>query len=124
MGAPTEGGLPCASHALSSSSWAQSPAPRSAIAIATAEPNGQPVPSVPPVATEARAPAVERASRASVIQTDLWMTQAMGLPTASGPMFTGGVIDQQLEHSRDPGFLAELEQTQRDVDRMLGEGAP
>lgn len=47
------------------------------------------------------------------------MTQRMAAPNAAGPMFTGQVQDDQLTHSRNPGFIRELEEHQADIDRML-----
>lgn len=102
--------------------WAAISAGAVGLAIATADPGPTRPPAVPP--TNERQQEPRRNDSPSVIQTDLWMTQAMGIPTAGGPMFTGGVVDQQLQHSRDAGFVAELEQAQRDIDRMLGRGTP
>jgi len=56
------------------------------------------------------------------LQADADMTQQMSVPGASGPMADGGVMDDQLRHARDPGFVKELEAHQRGIDRMLGRG--
>jgi len=47
------------------------------------------------------------------LQADANMTQQMSVPAASGPMADGRVVDDQLRHARDPGFVEELEAHQR-----------
>ena len=56
------------------------------------------------------------------LQADADMTQQMSVPAASGPMADGRVVDDQLRHARDPGFVEELEAHQRGIDQMLGRG--
>jgi len=56
------------------------------------------------------------------LQADADMTQQMSVPAASGPMADGRVVDDQLRHARDPGFIEELEAHQRGIDQMLGRG--
>ena len=52
------------------------------------------------------------------------MTEQMSVPDASGPMFDGTVIDDQLRRSQDPAYVAALEAHQREIDRMLGRVTP
>ena len=85
-------------------------------------------PGVPPEAPGTGA-ALEPATNArdvsdAQLHQDYNMTQYMSLPNATGPMFTGGAPDPQLEHSTDPAFVRRLEAHQREVDRMLGKYAP
>jgi hypothetical protein len=79
-------------------------------ALALATPGGAPTsPDVPAVGVR---PAHEQ------LQNDTSMIEQMSTLNAD----TGRQNhrrDQQLERSRDPGFLAALEQHQADVDRML-----
>jgi len=56
------------------------------------------------------------------LQADADMTQQMSVPGASGPMADGRVVDDQLRHTWDPGFVKELEAHQRGIDQMLGRG--
>ena len=55
-----------------------------------------------------------------VLQEAAQMTQAMSASTASGPMFTGRIVDEQLKLSvRDPEFVRELNAYVQHRDRML-----
>jgi hypothetical protein len=56
------------------------------------------------------------------LQADADMTEQMAVPNASGPMADGRVVDDQLRHARDPGFVKELKAHQRGIDQMLGRG--
>ena len=58
------------------------------------------------------------------LQADLQMTQQMSVPGASGPMFSGAVVDDLLRRSQDPAYVAALEAHQREIDRMLGRTTP
>jgi len=59
------------------------------------------------------------------LQADLQMTEQMGVPGASGPMFNGSVVDDQLRRSlADPGYAAALTARQREIDQMLARGTP
>ncbi len=58
------------------------------------------------------------------LQADLRMTEQMSVPGASGPMFDGTVVDDQLRRSQDPAYVAALETHQREIDRMLGRVTP
>ena len=74
-------------------------------------------------------PAADRVGRATAspedqLHQDYNMTQYMSGPNASGSMSTGQVTDPQLQHSSDPAFVRELEEHQRDIDRMLARGEP
>ena len=59
-----------------------------------------------------------------VLQRDAAMTQRMSAPDADGPMQRYQVVDPQLEHSRQVGFVDALEAHVADVDRMLATPAP
>lgn len=80
--------------------------------------------AAPVIAPTSDTPARRAISRDDQLHQDYNMTQYMSGPTASGPMFTGQLTDAQLEHSSDPAFVRELEQHQRDIDRMLARGEP
>lgn len=60
----------------------------------------------------------------SQLHQDYNMTRYMGNPDAAGPMFSGQLVDPQLQHSQSPAFVRELEEHQADMDRMLGKGQP
>ena len=72
----------------------------------------------PPTPIRAPAPAVPAADHTQ-LQVDSDMTQRMSTPNASGAMQDGKVTDPQLTHSSNPAFVAQLEQHQQDIDRML-----
>ena len=72
----------------------------------------------PATPTRTPAPAVGAADHTQ-LDVDFQMTQRMSTPNASGPMQEGRVTDPQLTHSSAPAFVAQLEQHQRDIDRML-----
>lgn len=59
-----------------------------------------------------------------LLQRDANMTQRMSSPTANGPMQSGQVRDEQLDHSQNPAFVRALEQHQSDIDRMLARPTP
>ena len=58
------------------------------------------------------------------LQADLRMTEQMSVPAASGPMFDGALVDDQLRRSQDPAYVAAIETHQREIDRMLGCATP
>ena len=67
--------------------------------------------------------AVVAGSSHDQLQSDANMTQQMSAPSAN----TGSQAhrnDAQLDRSQSPGYLAELEQHQADIDRMLARGTP
>jgi hypothetical protein len=90
-------------------------------AVATTTVERVPAPATTPTAAPTARPTV---SREDQLHQDYNMTQYMSDSNASGPMFTGQLTDAQLEHSSDPAFVRELEQHQRDIDRMLARGEP
>ena len=53
-----------------------------------------------------------------ILQADANMTQRMSVPSADTAR-QNHLSDGQLARSQDPGYLAQLEQHQRDLDRML-----
>jgi hypothetical protein len=65
------------------------------------------------------APAPVQAGDHRLHQLDADMTQRMSTPTADGPMQTGATRDAQLDSSGNAAYLAQLEQHQRDIQRML-----
>lgn len=72
----------------------------------------------------ARAPTSGGNYSHEVLQGDAEMTQRMSTPTADGRMQRGETRDAQLDRSQNPGFLADLEQHQADIDRMLARPTP
>ena len=58
------------------------------------------------------------------LQADYDMTRYMANPDATGPMFTYGATDPQLQHASDPAFVRALEDHTAVMDRMLGRGRP
>lgn len=54
-----------------------------------------------------------------LLQRDADMTRQMSAPNADGPMQRYQVVDPQLEHSQQAGFVPALEDHQSDIDRML-----
>ena len=79
--------------------------------------------AVPPATSTTPGPSGALASDPD-LHADSNMTRYMSSPGASGPMFTGQVIDPQFRHSQDPAFVRELERHQQEMDRMLGRGQP
>ena len=59
-----------------------------------------------------------------VLQRDADMTQQMSAPNSDGPMQRYEVVDPQLEHSQQVGFVQALEDHQADTDRMLAIPTP
>jgi hypothetical protein len=69
--------------------------------------------------------AVGHAYSQQLLQAAAAMTQDMGTPNASGPMFTGQLRDEQLRLAlQDPEFVRELNQYEQNQNRMLGKGTP
>lgn len=88
------------------------PAPASPVAVTVTLTTATPPTPTPPAASV-------RADAHDTLQRDAEMTQRMSAPTASGPMLSGQIRDEQLDHSQSPGFVKALEQHQADIDRML-----
>jgi hypothetical protein len=63
-------------------------------------------------------PAPQGSRDHETLQIDADMTQQMSTPNADTAR-QNHLRDPQLARSQDPGYLAALEQHQRDVDRML-----
>lgn len=93
------------------------PAPASPVAVTVTLTTATPPTATPPTPTPPAASV--RADAHDTLQRDAEMTQRMSAPTASGPMFSGQIRDEQLDHSQSPGFVKALEQHQADIDRML-----
>lgn len=93
------------------------PAPASPVAVTVTLTTLAPPTATQPTPTPPAASV--RADAHDTLQRDAEMTQRMSAPTASGPMFSGQIRDEQLDHSQSPGFVKALEQHQADIDRML-----
>jgi hypothetical protein len=78
------------------------------------------------VARSAASPAaVGHVYSQQLLQAAAAMTQGMGTPNASGPMFTGQLRDEQLRLAlQHPEFVRELNQYEQNQNRMLGKGTP
>jgi hypothetical protein len=101
-----------------------------AVVLAIA-PQGEAARSVRPVSQTDQGPQGEPARPVrpvsqtdhSVLQRDAEMTQQMSVSGAPGVMEQGRTPhDDQLVHSSQSGFTADLEQHQADIDRMLARG--
>jgi hypothetical protein len=69
--------------------------------------------------------AVGHAYSQQLLQAASAMTQGMGTPNASGPMFIGHPRDEQLRLAlQDPEFVRELNQYELNQNRMLGRDTP
>jgi hypothetical protein len=69
--------------------------------------------------------AVGHAYSQQLLQEAAAMTQGMGTPNASGPMFTAQLRDEQLRLAlQDPEFVRELNQYEQNQNRMLGKSTP
>ena len=83
-----------------------------------------PAPALPPTSPSSVAAGAGVEGVEGQLHQDYNMTRYMGDPGAAGPMFSGQMVDPQLQHSQNPSFVAALEQHQADMDRMLGKGQP
>ena len=64
-------------------------------------------------------PAVSSQADHALLQRDSEMTQRMGVPGTPGGMERGKLIDDQLRHAQNPGFVDDLEAHDAEIDRML-----
>jgi len=77
----------------------------------------------------AKSPVPAAPAAGNVYSTDLLrraakMTQGMSTPNASGPMFSGHSVDEQLRLAgQDPEFVRELNKYEQDLNRSLGRAA-